>query len=97
MSQNLKNITYEVEYLLVGALLKSGLNSKARDVLSWLEPEMFATFQLGAIYEAIRKQALKDNVIDMLLLNTDYGQDFATLAEIMKNTISGANLDGYAE
>lgn len=97
MSQNLKNITYEVEYLLVGALLKSGLNSKARDVLSWLEPEMFATFQLGVIYEAIRKQALKDNVIDMLLLNTDYGQDFATLAEIMKNTISGANLDGYAE
>nr|WP_240019682.1 hypothetical protein [Mannheimia haemolytica] len=47
MSQNLKNITYEVEYLLVGALLKSGLNSKARDVLSWLEPEMFATFNLG--------------------------------------------------
>ncbi|QNS14544.1 replicative DNA helicase [Mannheimia bovis] len=97
MSQNLNTITYEVEYLLIGSLLKSQLNSKARDVLSWLEPEMFATFQLGAIYEAIRKQALKDNVIDMLLLNADYGQDFATLGEIMKNTISWANLDGYAE
>lgn len=98
MSQNnLNTITYEVEYFLIGSLLKSQLSSVARDVLSWLEPEMFATFQLGGIYEAIRKQALKDNVIDMLLLNADYGQDFATLGEIMKNTISGANLDGYAE
>lgn len=97
MSQNLNTITYEVEYSLIGSLLKSQLNSKAREVLTWLEPEMFATFQLGAIYEAIRKQALKDNVIDMLLLNTDYGQDFAMLADIMKNTVSSANLDGYAE
>lgn len=98
MSQkNLNTITYEVEYSLIGSLLKSQLSSVARDVLSWLEPEMFATFQLGAVYEAIRKQSLKDNVIDIVLLNAEYGQDFAMLAEIAKNTVSSANLNGYAE
>lgn len=97
MSKNLKSITQEVEYFLVGSFLKSQLNATARDVLSWLEPEMFATFQLGAIYAAIRQQATKDNVIDMLLLNADYGQDLAILADICKNTMSSANLSGYAE
>lgn len=97
MSKNLKSITQEVEYFLVGSLLMSQLNATARDVLSWLEPEMFATFQLGAIYAAIRQQATKDNVIDMLLLNADYGQDLAMLADIVKNTMSSANLSGYAE
>lgn len=97
MSQNLNAITYEVEYSLIGSLLKSQLNSKAREVLTWLEPEMFATYQLGAIYEAIRKQALKDNVIDIVLLNAEYGQDFAMMAEIAKNTVGAANLGGYAD
>lgn len=97
MKQDLKYITYEVEYCVVGSLLKSQLNSVAREIIGWLEPEMFATYQLGAIYDAIRKQALKDNMIDMLLLNTDYGQDFGVMADIFHNTISSSNLGGYAE
>lgn len=92
-----KNITYELEYSLVGSLLKSELNSTAREILSWLTPEMFATHQLGQIYQAIKAQALRDNLIDILLLNADYGQDLLMLADLMKNTVGSSNLSGYAD
>lgn len=97
MTAALKNTTYEVEYSLIGCLLKSGLNSAARDVTSWLTPEMFSTFQLGQIYSAIQRQALKDSMIDILLLSSNYGQDFSILAEITKKTYGVANLAAYAE
>ena len=97
MTAALKNTTYEVEHSLIGCLLKSGLNSAARDVTSWLTPEMFSTFQLGQIYSAIQRQALKDGMIDILLLSSNYGQDFAILAEISKKTYGVANLSAYAE
>lgn len=92
-----EKITYEVEYGVVGALLNSRLNSDARDVLTWLKPEMFATFNLGAIYAAIQRQALQDNLIDILLLSSNYGQDLAMLADITRQSFSAANLLGYAE
>ena len=53
---------YDLEYSLVGAFLNSGLSPQAREVMSWLEPEMFATFQLGALYGNIRKQDRKSVV-----------------------------------
>lgn len=88
---------YEIEYSLIGSLLKGGLTPQARDVMTWLEPEMFATFQLGATYANIRKQSRKDNLIDLVLLNQDFGEDLSMLAEISKNTFSASNLSGYAE
>lgn len=91
-----KNGILELESAFVGSLLHSNLNATARDLLTWVDPEMFATFQLGQIYRAIREQALKDNMIDIVLLNSDYGQDFAMLAELMKNTTGAGNLSGYA-
>lgn len=93
----LQQAVLDVELYLVGALLRSQLNATARDVLTWLEPEMFATFNLGAIYAAIQRQALKDNLIDIALLSSDYGQDLAMLADIMRQVPSSANLDGYAQ
>ena len=96
-NQNSKNLAYEVEFSLIGSLLVSRLNSAAREAIEWLTPEMFATAQLGAIFGAIKKQALKDNLIDIVFLNSDYGQDFGMLAEITSKTYSAANLRGYAE
>ena len=66
-NQNSKNLAYEVEFSLIGSLLVSRLNSAAREAIEWLTPEMFATAQLGAIFGAIKKQALKDNLIDIVL------------------------------
>ncbi|WP_439236735.1 DnaB-like helicase N-terminal domain-containing protein, partial [Lonepinella koalarum] len=95
--KNIKSVTYEVEFSVVGSLLSGGLTAVARDVLTWMKPEMFDTFNLGVIYSAIQRQALQDNVIDIVLLNSDYGQDIAMLADILRKTISSANLSGYAE
>lgn len=95
--QKIKNLAYEVEFSLIGSLLVSKLNSAAREAIEWLSPEMFATAQLGAVFGAIKKQALKDNLIDIVLLNSDYGQDFSMLADIASKTYSAANLRGYAE
>lgn len=97
MSQNLQKLTYDVEMSLVGALLHSQLNSHARAVLGWFKAEMFATFKLGSMFAAIQKQALKDNVIDALMLEADYGQSLNELAEVMKNSVGSANLNGYAD
>lgn len=93
----MKNQTYNLEYSLISALLNGGLSPKAREVMTWLEPEMFATFSLGAIYDKIRKQARKDDLIDIVLLAQDYGEDFATLAEITNNSAWTANVGGYAK
>uniref|UniRef100_UPI003F6E3B42 DnaB-like helicase N-terminal domain-containing protein n=1 Tax=Lonepinella koalarum TaxID=53417 RepID=UPI003F6E3B42 len=95
--KNIQSVTYEVEFSVVGSLLRGGLTAVARDVLTWMKPEMFTTFNLGVIYSAIQRQALQDNVIDIVLLNSDYGQDFAMLADISYKTVSSANLSGYAE
>ena len=73
----MSNSMYEIEYGLISSMLAAGLTSQAREVMSWLEPEMFATFQLGALYGNIRKQARKDDLIDILLLARDYGDNFA--------------------
>lgn len=97
MSQNLAKLTYQVEMCLVGSLLHSQLNSHARAVLNWVRAEMFATFKLGTMFAAIQKQATKDNVIDLLMLETDYGQSLDELAEVMKSTTGAANLNGYAD
>lgn len=97
MSQHLQNLTFDVEMSFVGSLLHSQLNASARSVLGWVKAEMFATFKLGVIFSAIQKQALKDNVIDMLMLETDYGQSLSDLAEVMKRSTGSANLPGYAE
>ncbi|MGV7078459.1 replicative DNA helicase [Testudinibacter sp. P80/BLE/0925] len=88
---------HTIEYSLVGSFLIGGLSARARDVMVWLEPEMFGSHYLGEIYNNIRNQARKDNLIDIVLLNQDFGADFALLAEIAKNTASAANLNGYAE
>lgn len=93
----LEKLTYEVELNLIGSLLKSQLSANARTALDWVRPEMFATFKLGQMFDAIRRQALRDNLIDMLLLETDFGLSLSELAEVYKNTISSANLLGYAE
>ncbi|WP_439242409.1 replicative DNA helicase [Lonepinella sp. BR2474] len=95
--KNIQSVTFEVEFSVVGSLLLGGLTAAARDVLTWLMPEMFATANLRFMYEAIQRQALQDNVIDIVLLNSDYGQDLAMLADITRKTPSAANLDGYAE
>lgn len=97
MTSNAKQITYDVELSTVGSLLAGGLTANARDVLSWLKPEMFATYQIGAVFAAIQKQANKDNLIDMLMLSSDYGIALADMAEMVKKTgLSSANLSGYA-
>lgn len=88
---------YDLEYSLVGAFLNSGLSPQAREVMSWLEPEMFATFQLGALYGNIRKQARKDDLIDILLLAQDYGENFANLAELASGYAYSGNILGYAK
>lgn len=90
------NITYQIEYSLIGAFLKGGLTAKAREVLSWLEPEMFATYSLATMYNHIRQQARRDNLIDIITLNSDFGEDLATLVEISRNAFAVANLEGYA-
>lgn len=87
---------HKVEYSLIGSFLNRGLTATAREVMTWLEPEMFSAFKLGAIYSNIRKQARKDNLIDIIFLNQDFGEDLGMLAEISKNTYSSANLVGYA-
>ncbi|KAL0981673.1 replicative DNA helicase [Haemophilus influenzae] len=88
---------YDLEYSLVGAFLNGGLSPQAREVMSWLEPEMFATFQLGALYGNIRKQARKDDLIDILLLAQDYGENFANLAELAGGYAYSGNILGYAK
>ncbi|VEH67295.1 putative replicative DNA helicase [Rodentibacter pneumotropicus] len=93
----MQNITYDLEYSLVGALLSGGLSPQAREVMSWLEPEMFETFQLGALYDNIRKQARKDDLIDILMLSQDYGENLANLAEMANQTPYSGNLSGYAK
>ncbi|WP_035491644.1 DnaB-like helicase N-terminal domain-containing protein, partial [Glaesserella parasuis] len=96
MSENLRKITYEVEVSTVGSLLNGGLTAQAREVLSWLKPEMFLTFKLGEIYSNIQRQASKDNLIDMLLLSSEYGVQLADMAETIKSVVSASNLTGYA-
>lgn len=87
---------YHLEYALIGALLKAGLTPKAREIMTWLEPKMFLTFRFGQLYENIRRQARKDNVIDFVLLSEEFGESFADLAEIIHRTTTSANLEGYA-
>ena len=87
----------ELEAMTIGCLLKGGLTTQARGVLDWLKPEMFAVFKLGEMFSAIRKQAAKDNLIDLMLLSTDYNISLADLAEVSKVVASSANLTGYAE
>lgn len=93
----MRNGIYDLEYSLVGAFLNGGLSPQAREVMSWLEPEMFATFQLGALYGNIRKQARKDDLIDILLLAQDYGENFANLAELASGYAYSGNILGYAK
>ncbi|AKA46354.1 TPA: DnaB-like helicase C-terminal domain-containing protein [Haemophilus influenzae] len=93
----MRNGIYDLEYSLVGAFLNGGLSPQAREVMSWLEPEMFATFQLGELYGNIRKQARKDDLIDILLLAQDYGENFANLAELAGGYAYSGNILGYAK
>ena len=93
----MQNINYDLEYSLVGALLSGGLSPQAREVMSWLEPEMFETAQLGALYGNIRKQARKDDLIDILMLSQDYGENFANLVEMANRIVYSGNLSGYAK
>mgnify|MGYP000116394851 CR=1 FL=1 len=88
---------YNLEYGLISSMLATGLTAQAREVMSWLEPEMFATFQLGALYGNIRKQARKDDLIDILLLAQDYGENFANLAELANRYAYSGNILGYAK
>ncbi|WP_233143444.1 replicative DNA helicase [Aggregatibacter actinomycetemcomitans] len=92
-----QNPIANVEYNLIGCFLVGGLSPDARNVMTWLEPEMFATSNLGSIYRNIRKHARKDNMIDMVVLNSDFGEDFAMMAEIANKTYSVANPTGYAQ
>lgn len=92
-----QNPIFSVEYSLIGSFLVGGLSADAREVMTWLEPEMFANTNLGAIYRNIRKHARKDNMIDMVILNSDFGEDFATMAEIANSTFATSNLKGYAQ
>ena len=46
----MSNSMYEIEYGLISSMLATGLTALAREVISWLEPEMFATYNLGALY-----------------------------------------------
>ncbi|MDP8184379.1 DnaB-like helicase C-terminal domain-containing protein [Phocoenobacter skyensis] len=89
--------SFNAEYAVVGSFLKGGLTTKAREVLNWLEPEMFKNYKLALTYTNIRKQALRDNLIDILMLSEEFGEDFSMLAEIVKNTTAYSNLSGYAE
>ena len=91
-----KSKSVEVEMMAVGCLLKGGLTTQARGVLDWLKPEMFSVFKLASMYSAIQKQAAKDNVIDLVLLSTDYGVELSELAEVTKSVTGTANLTGYA-
>ena len=93
----MSNSMYEIEYGLISSMLAAGLTPRAREVMSWLEPEMFATFQLGALYGNIRKQARKDDLIDILLLAQDYGENFANLAELASGYAYSGNILGYAK
>ena len=93
----MSNSMYEIEYGLISSMLAAGLTSQAREVMSWLEPEMFATYNLGALYANIRKQARKHDLIDFLLLSQDYGENLATLAEMANKATYGGNLLGYAK
>ena len=88
---------YNLEYGLISSMLATGLTAQAREVISWLEPEMFATYNLGALYANIRKQARKHDLIDFLLLSQDYGENLATLAEMANKATYGGNLLGYAK
>ncbi|MDP8078355.1 DnaB-like helicase C-terminal domain-containing protein [Phocoenobacter skyensis] len=92
-----QQLSYNLEYSLIGAFLKGGLTANARDVITWLEPEMFSVYSFSSIYSSIRKQARTNDLIDILLLEKDFGENFATLAEIAKNTTAYSNLSGYAE
>ena len=85
---------YNLEYGLISSMLATGLTGQAREVISWLEPEMFATYNLGALYANIRKQARKHDLIDFLLLSQDYGENLATLAEMANKATYGGNLLG---
>ena len=62
----MSNPMYEIEYGLISSMLATGLTAQAREVISWLEPEMFATYNLGVLYANIRKQARKHDLIDFL-------------------------------
>ena len=91
------NRAYELEHSLIGSFLVGGLTSQAREVIVWLTPEMFSVAQFGTIYSAIKKQAVRDNLIDMVMLDLDFNQDLGTLAEIARDNVTYANLSGYAQ
>ena len=91
------NRAYELEHSLIGSFLVGGLTSQAREVIVWLTPEMFSVAQFGTIYSAIKKQAVRDNLIDMVMLDLDFNQDLGTLAEIARDNVTYANLAGYAQ
>ena len=88
--------SYEVEQQTIAALLAGGLKPAAREVISWLTPEMFNNNAFAGIFAAIRKQALNDALIDIVMLNVDYNQDLTTLAEIANKAVAVGNLCGYA-
>jgi Replicative DNA helicase len=87
----------DIEASVIGGLLLGGLTPAAGDVLATLEPEAFSIPLYRKAFEVIRKQARNRNLIDVLMVSEECGNEHATdVMMTARSCPSAANLTGYA-
>ncbi|EPF5351513.1 replicative DNA helicase [Cronobacter sakazakii] len=87
----------DIEASVIGGLLIGGLTPMASEVLATLEPESFTIPIYQKAFRVIQKQARNRNLIDMLMVAEECGDEhFGDIIETAKSCPSAANLKGYA-
>ncbi|EMC4130044.1 AAA family ATPase, partial [Cronobacter sakazakii] len=87
----------DIEASVIGGLLIGGLTPMASEVLATLEPESFTIPLYQKAFRVIQKQARNRNLIDMLMVAEECGDEhFGDIIETAKSCPSAANLKGYA-
>ncbi|ELY2751799.1 AAA family ATPase [Cronobacter sakazakii] len=87
----------DIEASVIGGLMIGGLTPMASEVLATLEPESFTIPLYQKAFRVIQKQARNRNLIDMLMVAEECGDEhFGDIIETAKSCPSAANLKGYA-
>ncbi|MBJ3816674.1 replicative DNA helicase [Shimwellia pseudoproteus] len=87
----------ELEMCVLSGLLNGGATPDAFDVITRLPEEAISTGFYRAVYREIKKQALADGIIDMMMICEALGGDhLADLADICRLPATVPNLPGYA-
>ncbi|EPT7054663.1 replicative DNA helicase [Cronobacter sakazakii] len=87
----------DIEASVIGGLMIGGLTPMASEVLATLEPESFTIPLYQKAFRVIQKQARNRNLIDMLMVAEECGDEhFGDIMETAKSCPSAANLKGYA-